>query len=88
MQFYLVPPLAQVDLAHPVGVDGVALVGVDDNHEQTGVGVDHLGLVAGLQVPEDGGVVEEGQIDHVLTLLKLRRVHPSYIPCLQAGNRL
>ena len=41
----------------------------------TRVGVDHLGLVAGLQVPEDGGVVEEGQVHHVLALLELGRVH-------------
>ena len=41
----------------------------------TRVGVDHLGLVARLQVPEDGGVVEEGQVHHVLALLKLGRVH-------------
>ena len=33
--------------------------------------MDHLGLVAGLQVPEDGGVVEESQVDHVLALLEL-----------------
>ena len=31
--------------------------------------MDHLGLVAGLQVPEDGGVVEEGQLDNVLSFL-------------------
>ena len=31
MQFYLVSPLAEVDLAHPVGVDWVTLVRVDDN---------------------------------------------------------
>ena len=36
--------------------------------------MDHLGLVASLQVPEDGGVVEEGQVDHVLALLELGRV--------------
>ena len=39
--------------------------------------MDHLGLVASLQVPEDGGVVEEGQVDHVLALLELGRVHPA-----------
>ena len=80
----------QVDLAHPVGVDGVALVWVDNlgngnmissprergqtmayHNEEARVGVDHLGLVSGLQIPEDGRVVEEGQVDHVLTLLKL-----------------
>ena len=31
----LVPPLAQVDLAHPVGVERVTLVGVDDHDEET-----------------------------------------------------
>merc|ERR1719211_628138 len=70
----LVPPLSEVDLAHPVGVEGVPLVGVDNHHEQTRVGVDELGLVTGLQVPEHGGVVEVGQVDHVLALLKLGRV--------------
>ena len=36
--------------------------------------MDHLSLVAGLQVPEDGGVVEVSQVDHVLALLELGRV--------------
>ena len=40
-------------------------------HKEARVGVDHLGLVAGLQIPEDRSVVEEGQVDHVLALLKL-----------------
>ena len=57
-----------------MGVDWVPLVWVDNNNEQTRVGVDHLGLVASLQVPEDGGVIEEGQVDHVLALLELGRV--------------
>merc|ERR1719458_236196 len=70
----LVPPLAEVDLAHPVGVEGVPLVRVDNNHEQTRVGVDELGLVTSLQVPEHRGVIEVGQVDHVLALLKLGRV--------------
>ena len=39
--------------------------------------MDHLRGIASLQVPEDGSVVEEGQVDHVLALLKLRRVHPA-----------
>ena len=59
-----------------MGVEWVALVWVDNDHKQARVGVDHLGLVTGLQVPEDGGIVEVGQVDHVLALLKLRRVHP------------
>ena len=53
--------------------------------------MDHLGLVAGLQVPEDGGVVEEGQVDHVLALLELRRVDPAHVGGLEVellvGNR-
>ena len=94
----LIPPFSKVNLADPMGVDGVPLVRVDDNlkvfyykessnkafllfhlyHKQARVGVDHLGLVASLQVPEDRRVVEESQVDHVLALLepdhKQRRV--------------
>ena len=33
----LIPPLADVELDNPVGVDGITLVGVDDNAEKTGV---------------------------------------------------
>ena len=36
--------------------------------------MDHLGLVTGLQVVKDGGVVKEGEVDHVLAHLELRRV--------------
>ena len=35
----LVPPLPDVHPHHPVGVDGVALVGVDHHAEQAGVGL-------------------------------------------------
>ena len=31
-------------------------------------------LVSGLEIPEDRGVVEEGQVGHVLALLELGRV--------------
>merc|ERR1712223_2278739 len=79
---HFVPPLAKVDFAHPVGVDRVTLVRVHHNYEETRVGVDHLGLVASLQVPEDGGIVEEGQVDHVLALLELGRVHPAHLGLL------
>ena len=41
------------------------------HNEEARVGVDHFGLVSGLQIPEDRRVVEEGQVYHVLTLLKL-----------------
>ena len=68
---------------------------VSDKSQQamiiTRVGMDHLGLVAGLQVPEDGGVVEEGQVDHVLALLELRRVDSTHVGGLEVellvGNR-
>ena len=45
--------------------------------------MDHLGLVASLQVPEDGGVVEEGQVDHVLALLELGRVDATDLSSLE-----
>ena len=45
--------------------------------------MDHLGLVAGLQVPEDRGVIEEGQVDHVLALLELGWVDSTHISCLE-----
>ena len=44
--------------------------------------MDHLSLVAGLQVPEDGRIVEEGQVDHVLAFLKLGRVDPANLGLL------
>ena len=103
-------PLTQVDLAHPVGVDWITLVGIHHlvfflsimghrtkkkndqqkrrecyHNEETGVGVDHLRLVSGLQVPEDGGIVEEGQVHHVLALLKLGWVNSTHFSCLEPG---
>ena len=45
--------------------------------------MDELSLVAGLQVPEDGSVVEVGQVDHVLALLELGRVHTTDLTGLQ-----
>merc|ERR1719266_2725969 len=83
MGWDLVPPLAKIDLGDPVGVERVTLVGVDNNHEETRVGVDHLALVTGLEIPEDGSIVEEGQVDHVLALLELGRVDLAYLSSLQ-----
>lgn len=37
--------------------------------------VDEHGSVSGTQVPQDGRIVEEGQVGHVFGLLELRRVH-------------
>ena len=53
------------------------------HNKETRVGVDHLCLISGLQVPEDGGIVEESQVDHVLALLKLWRVHTAHVRGLQ-----
>ena len=64
-------------------VQWIPLVRVDDHHEEARISVDHLGLVAGLQVPEDRGIVEESQVDHVLALLKLGWIHPANLPGFQ-----
>ena len=45
--------------------------------------MDKLSLVSGLQVPEDRSVVEVGQVNHVLALLKLGRVHAPNLASLQ-----
>merc|ERR1719322_673753 len=74
MGWDLITSLAKVDLADSVGVQRITLVGVDNNNEETRVGVDKLGLVTGLQVPEDRSIIKEGQVDHVLDLLKLGRI--------------
>ena len=79
--FHLSPPFAQIELHSRLGVDGIPLVRVDNNNKETRVGVDHLGLVTSLQVPEDRSIIEEGQVDHVLALLKLWRIYL----CLRFG---
>ena len=66
-----IPPLANIQLDHRLGIDGKALVGVDNHTEEARVGVDKFGLEADLQVVEDRGIIEEGQVGHVLTFLKL-----------------
>ena len=53
------------------------------HNKETRVCVDHLCLISGLQVPEDGGIVEESQVDHVLAFLKLWRVHTAHVRGLQ-----
>ena len=66
-----------------MGVERVTLVGVDNNHKKTTVGVDQLGLVPSLQVPKYGSVVEIGQIDHVLAFFKLENREFESLPILQ-----
>ena len=57
-----------------------------DHNEQPWVGVDHLGLVASLQVPEDRGIIEVGQVDHVLALLEFGWVNSTHISGLKPGG--
>merc|ERR1712045_101597 len=71
----LVPPLANIQLHGAEGVDGVPLVGVDGDTEETGVGVDQLVLVPDHGVPENAGVTEVGQVGHVLGAVIDGRVH-------------
>ena len=70
----LIPPLAQVQFHYSWGVDRVTLVRVNHNAKEARVGVDKFGLVADLQVMEHRSIIEEGQVGHVLTLLKLGRI--------------
>jgi hypothetical protein len=70
----LISPLAQVNLHNALGVNWEALVWVDDNAEETRIGVDEPGLEADLQVVEDRGIIEISQVGHVLTFLELGRV--------------
>jgi hypothetical protein len=83
MGWDFITPLAKIDLGAPEGVERITLVGVDDNHEKTRVGVDQLALITGLQIPKDGSIVEEGQVDHVLAFLKLGRVDFANLGTLQ-----
>ena len=94
MRRYLVPPLAQVEPDGSLGVDGEPLVRVDSHTEQARVGlnvkcpdfmkfflmsyVDQFCLVPRPQIVEDRGLVEISEVRHVLTLLKLGRVHLSW----------
>merc|ERR1719480_769664 len=43
--------------------------------------MNHLGLVASLQVPEDRSIIEESQVDHVFAFLELWWIHFSNIRC-------
>merc|ERR1719232_1000479 len=69
-----IPPLTTVDSDSSHGVDGEPLVGVDGDTEETRVGVDESLNVSLLQVEQDGGVIEIGQIRHVLAAVVLGRI--------------
>ena len=55
------------------------LVRVDGNTEEAGVCVDQLVDISDLQVPKDGGVVEVGQVGHVLAAVELGRVDLAHL---------
>ena len=69
-----IPPLTTVDSDSSHGVDGEPLVGVDGDTEETRVGVDESLNVSLLQVEQDGGVIEIGQVRHVLAAVVLGRI--------------
>ena len=58
------------------------LVRVDGDTEEAGVSVDKLVDISDLQVPEDGGVIEVGQVGHVLTAVELRGVDLAHLVLL------
>merc|ERR1719186_689921 len=68
-------PLAKIDLHGTEGVDGEALVGIDGDTEETGVGIDELVDVPNLGVPQDASISQVGEVSHVLGTVKLGRVN-------------
>ncbi len=44
--------------------------------------MNHLCLVTGLQVPENRGIIEEGEVHHILHLLKFGRIDPANLGAL------
>ena len=49
---------SKIDSAFSVDVERVAFAGVDKNHEQTSVSVEHFSLVESPQIPEDRGIIK------------------------------
>merc|ERR1712198_86365 len=84
----LVSPLVAVEGSHDGSVHHQPLVGVDTDAEQAGVGVDLENLVTGPQVVEDAGLVQNGQVGHVLLLLELGRVAVQNLGLGQSGATL
>ena len=71
MRWYFISSLSKVHLDYSCGVDGVSFVWVDDNTEESGVGVDELGLEPDIQVVEDRCIIEISQVSHVFATFKL-----------------
>ncbi len=75
-------PLRKIGLKYVNKLDG-HLVRVDGNTEEARVGVDELVDVADPQVPEHGGVVQVGQVRHVVTAVELGRIDLAYLVLLE-----
>ena len=58
------------------------LVGVDGDTEEAGVGVDQLVDISDLQIPENRGVIEIGQIGHILAAVELGGVDLTHLVLL------
>ena len=58
------------------------LVGVDGDTEEAGVGVDQLVDISDLQIPENGGIIEIGQVGHILAAVKLGGVDLTHLVLL------
>ena len=63
-------------------INQIYLVRVDCDTEETGVGVDKVVDISDPQVPQDGGVIEVGQVGHVNATVKLGRVDLAYLVLL------
>merc|ERR1719334_229391 len=69
-----ITPFAHENFSSPLSVDGVALVGVDSNTEETRVGIHKLADIASLQIIKYRGIIEICQVRHINSLLKLGRI--------------
>ena len=63
--------LAFIQFDNFFSIDRKSMIWVDNNAKKARVGVDQFSLVADLQVVEDRSIIEEGQVSHILALLKL-----------------
>ena len=55
-------------------INQIYLVRVDSDTEEARVGVDKLVDISDPQVPQDGGIIEVGQVGHVNAAVELGRV--------------
>jgi hypothetical protein len=93
---HFILPLTKIQLDNSSSVDGVPFVRIHHNTEETRVGVDEFGNETNFQVPEDRGVIQESQVCHVFTLLKLGRVdlpnlrglESFFLECVKIRNKL